>query len=66
MKETNNNIYEKEPLLNNHLLDNNTIQNLKNIEKEDIIYIKPELSKRQRNFVFILYLISNILISMDH
>ena len=65
MKETNN-IYEKEPLLNNQQIDNNNIQVLKNIEKEEILYLKPELPKRQRNLVFILYLISNILISMDH
>ena len=56
---------DKEPLLNSNGLNNN-IYEKKYYELEDIHDSSTELSKRGRNFVFILYLISNILISMDH
>ena len=64
MKTTNNDS-DKEPLLNSHGLNNN-IYEKKYPELEDVNYSSTELSKKARNFVFILYLISNILISMDH
>ena len=64
MKTINNNS-DKEPLLNSHGL-NNHINEKKYAELEDIHDSSTELSKRGRNFVFILYLICNILISMDH
>ena len=55
MKEIND---EKELLLKNiNLTDNNEI-----IPQENLI----ELSPKGRNIVFILYLVSNVLISMDH
>ena len=55
MKGTND---EKELLLKNiNLTDNNEI-----IPQENLI----ELSPKGRNIVFILYLVSNVLISMDH
>ena len=58
------NIYiKKEPLLNSNETNNNNINNKKYIDIEDS---DQELSKKGRNIVFILYLISNILISMDH
>ena len=65
MKETNY-INEKEPLLNNYQPSNNIIKDIKYSVKEDIPDSTTELSQKGRNFVFILYLISNILISMDH
>ena len=64
MKTTNNDS-DKEPLLNSHGLNNN-IYEKKYPELENVNYSSTELSKKARNFVFILYLISNILISMDH
>ena len=55
MKETND---EKELLLKNiNLTDNNEL-----IPQENLI----DLSPKGRNIVFILYLVSNVLISMDH
>ena len=55
MKETND---EKELLLKNiNLIDNNEL-----IPQENLI----DLSPKGRNIVFILYLVSNVLISMDH
>ena len=65
MKETNY-INEKEPLLNNYQPNINNISNKNYIQKEEIPITSSELKPRVRNFVFYLYLISNILISMDH
>ena len=65
MKETSY-INEKEPLLNNYQPNINNISNKNYIQKEEIPIISSELKPRVRNFVFYLYLISNILISMDH
>ena len=59
------NIYiKKEPLLkSNEAANNNNMNAQKYLEIEDS---DQGLSKKGRNVVFILYLISNILISMDH
>ena len=65
MKETSY-INEKEPLLNNYQPNINNISNKNYIQKEEIPITSSELKPRVRNFVFYLYLISNILISMDH
>ena len=65
MKETPNYLNEQEPLLNNNNYYPNSNKNT-NINKEYLKEITSELSTKGRNFVFILYLISNILISMDH
>ena len=65
MKETNY-INEKEPLLNNYQPNINNIAGKKYSQKEELPISTPELKLRVRNFVFDLYLISNILISMDH
>ena len=65
MKETNY-INEKEPLLNNYQPNINNISDKNYIQKEEIPVSSSELKPRVRNFVFYLYLISNILISMDH
>ena len=65
MKETSY-INEKEPLLNNYQPNINNISNKNYIQKEEIPFTSSELKPRVRNFVFYLYLISNILISMDH
>jgi MFS family permease len=65
MKETSY-INEKEPLLNNYQSNINNISNKNYIQKEEIPITSSELKPRVRNFVFYLYLISNILISMDH
>ena len=67
MKEIPNYINEKEPLLNNYNpYTNNNVNVPKYTQKEYNIEPASELSQKGRNFVFILYLISNILISMDH
>jgi MFS family permease len=65
MKETSY-INEKEPLLNNYQPNINNISDKNYIQKEEIPITSSELKPRVRNFVFYLYLISNILISMDH
>ena len=65
MKETNY-INEKEPLLNNYQPNINNISDKNYVQKEEIPITSSELKPRVRNFVFYLYLISNILISMDH
>ena len=65
MKETSY-INKKEPLLNNYQPNINNISNKNYIQKEEIPITSSELKPRVRNFVFYLYLISNILISMDH
>ena len=64
MKETPNYLNEQEPLLNNNNYYPNTNINKKEYPIET--NSTSELSTKGRNFVFILYLISNILISMDH
>ena len=58
--------HEKEPLLNNYQPSSNNISDYKYFEKKDLPENDSELSPKGRNFVFILYLVSNILISMDH
>ena len=63
MKETPNYLNEQEPLLNNNNYYPNSYNNN---NKQYLTEISSELSTKGRNFVFILYLISNILISMDH
>ena len=65
MKVTNYN-NDKEPLLNSYEPYNNNTGDKISLNKEVTEDVNPELSKKGRNFVFILYLISNILISMDH
>ena len=65
MKETNY-INEKETILNNYQPNINNIAGKKYSQKEELPISTPELKLRVRNFVFDLYLISNILISMDH
>ena len=65
MKETNY-INEKEPLLNNYQPNINYMTDKKYSQKEEIPVSTSGLKPRVRNFVFYLYLISNILISMDH
>ncbi len=65
MKETSY-INEKEPLLNNYQPNINNISDKNYVQKEEIPITSSELKPRVRNFVFYLYLISNILISMDH
>ena len=64
MKETPNYLNEQEPLLSNNNYYPNTNINKKEYPIET--NSTSELSTKGRNFVFILYLISNILISMDH
>jgi MFS family permease len=54
---------KKEPLLNSNEANNRNVNNKKYLEIDEPT---QELSKKGRNIVFILYLISNILISMDH
>ena len=68
MKETK---YDEELLQGSNHLENNSNSNKKKYNSSDIDeLIDPdnliELSPKGRNIVFVLYLISNILISMDH
>ena len=68
MKYSNNN-NEKEALLDSYQVNNKNNKGRKtSLESEDIIDKENliELSPRGRNIVFILYLICNVLISMDH
>ena len=68
MKETK---YDEKLLQGSNHLENNSNSNKKKYNSSDIDeLIDPdnliELSPKGRNIVFVLYLISNILISMDH
>ena len=68
MKANINNTYVKEPLLNSYQPNNINNKRKISLESEDIIDKENliELSPKGRNIVFVLYLMCNILISMDH